>query len=729
MFSKPLSRRLALGMGASGLCSWAATPSFAQAAPDKPYGWKSVPYGAGGFVDGFLYHPREKGLLYARTDIGGMYRYDYAARRWIALLDHLSHDEGDLMGVLSMAIDPTDPNKLYAACGLYLPDWARAGAIFSSNDRGMTWRKTELTIHVGGNADGRGAGDRLMVDPHNPATVYYASNQDGLWRSGDGGKTFAKAPGSPAKTLNLAVFEPKTGDLYVGSAEGKGGLFVSHDKGGSFQPVAGPPAQPPQHAAFAPDGSLYVTFAQSDDGFAANPSHAVRGGVWKRDGASGDWRDISPIGPNDSPRGGYSGVDVGPDGMVAVSTIERWTPGDDIFVSKDGGAHWIALGNTSRHDASTWPWMVEVSKGEEHMGSWMSDLRINPFNADEMIYGTGGGLWMSRNLTAAGSGQPVLFDANIDNLEEGAVIQLVSPTGGATLLAAMGDTGGAAWDDITKPPKAGLFRPNTETNWSVDYAGLKPGFIVRTVSNTPAHGLYSEDVGATWNPFPASPYKPPVKGEAWRGPGQIAVSAKATHLLWVPEKQPAYFSADKGKSWTASAGWPASSDQALTPLADKAVNGVFYVFDRGGARVLISVDGGATFTPIATGLPALQGWQQAQMAVVPTRMRDLWLALPMGLIHSPDAQSPFASVKGVDAAWAVGFGAPQVKDGYPAVYLSGNVKGREGLWRSDDAGKSWVRINDDAHQFGAMHALTGDPLAYGVVYIAPHGRGVLVGRP
>ena len=27
------------------------------------YEWSSVPFGAGGFVDGFLFHPKERGLL------------------------------------------------------------------------------------------------------------------------------------------------------------------------------------------------------------------------------------------------------------------------------------------------------------------------------------------------------------------------------------------------------------------------------------------------------------------------------------------------------------------------------------------------------------------------------------------------------------------------------------------------------------------------------------------
>jgi hypothetical protein len=141
------------------------------------------------------------------------------------------------------------------------------------------------------------------------------------------------------------------------------------------------------------------------------------------------------------------------------------------------------------------------------------------------------------------------------------------------------------------------------------------------------------------------------------------------------------------------------------------------------------VDGGATFQPIAAGLPAVASWERAQLAVVPGRTRDLWIALPNYLLHSRDASASFKPVRGVEQAWAIGFGASRGKGDYPAVFLYGVVNGTEGLWRSDDEGLAWIRINDDAHRFGNIIALSGDPLEYGTLYIAPHGRGVMVGRP
>src|SRR5690606_26989611 len=113
---------------------------------------------------------------------------------------------------------------------------------------------------------------------------------------------------------------------------------------------------------------------------------------------------------------------------------------------------------------------------------------------------------------------------------------------------------------------------------------------------------------------------------------------------------------------------------------------------------------------------------------VPGQSGDVWVAGETGLFRSTNGGSSFSAISGVSWAYNVGFGAPAPGRSYPAVYAVATVDGVTGLFRSDDAGSSWVRINDDAHQWGNMGAaLTGDPDVFGRVYVGTNGRGVIYG--
>lgn len=717
-------RHLLQAAGLAAIPAWAADTSPA-------YDWRSLTFGGGGFIDGFVFHPREKGLLYARTDIGGAYRFDTAARRWLPLLDHLGKDDADLMGVLSIAVDPSDANRVYAACGLYTGDWARKAALLASNDRGATWQTHELGLRLAGNGPGRGTGERLQVDPRRPERLLLGTTQDGLLQSTDRGQRFSKLGGFPARHVSLVLFAPTARTLYAGSHD-QPGLFVSTDDGASFTRIAELPAQAPQRAAFGLDGSLYVSFAVGDAGTAANPGYAKTGSVWRR-APDGRWRDITPVKPRNGDSFGYSGLDVDAKrpGRVVVSTIERWSSGDEIYLSDDFGASWTPLSPRSTFDASTHPWLQAYQAKTQHkQGHWLADFKIDPHDGDHAVYGTGYGLWMTGNLGSA----KVNWAFTVDNLEETAVLGLESPNGGAALLAAMGDVSGAAWDDLNQGPKNGLFLPAGETCRSVSFAELNPGIVARTSDAAVNGGYWSPDGGASWRPFGPSSRNAKTP-EGWTASsGQVAVSAKGGFFLWAPDKQAALFSRDRGKTWNLSQGWPAERDVTLTPVADRAVEGVFYVLDRANGRILVSVDGGASFLPSVTGLPKLESWRSAQLVCAPGQARNLWLATHEGLVHIPGVGAKARTIRGVAEPWrvAIGKAAPGAND--HAVYVWGKVAvgggdAVEGLFRSIDGAASFQRINDDRHRYGRLNALAADPLEFGVVYLAPEGRGVIIGKP
>jgi hypothetical protein len=145
---------------------------------------------------------------------------------------------------------------------------------------------------------------------------------------------------------------------------------------------------------------------------------------------------------------------------------------------------------------------------------------------------------------------------------------------------------------------------------------------------------------------------------------------------------------------------------------------VFYAFDALKGEVLTSADGGAHFEVTATNLRAVPEYelQYASIKTVPGREGEVWVTTKMELSRSSNSGKSFRAPR-------QGAGGPRRRvraggagQGLPAVYLSGKVQGGFGFFRSDDGGETFVRINDDAHQYGGATVLTGDPRVYGRVY-------------
>src|SRR4030095_2842357 len=106
---------------------------------------------------------------------------------WIPLTDWIGWDDWNLTGVVSLATDPVDPNRVYLAAGPYTNDWTdQNGAILRASDRGATWQRTDLPFKIGGNMPGRGCGERLAIDPNKNSGIYLgAPSGNGLWHSAD----------------------------------------------------------------------------------------------------------------------------------------------------------------------------------------------------------------------------------------------------------------------------------------------------------------------------------------------------------------------------------------------------------------------------------------------------------------------------------------------------------------------------------------------------------------
>lgn len=81
------------------------------------YQYHNAPIPGGGYVTGFLYSKSVPGLLFARTDIGGVYRFSAEEQRWESLIDHVTMERLDETYPTAIALDENRPGRLYIACG------------------------------------------------------------------------------------------------------------------------------------------------------------------------------------------------------------------------------------------------------------------------------------------------------------------------------------------------------------------------------------------------------------------------------------------------------------------------------------------------------------------------------------------------------------------------------------------------------------------------------------
>ena len=754
------------------------TPPVVKRAPET-YEWGNAVYGGVEYATGIVINPKHPELLYSKCDTGGFFRLDRRNDRWLPMMDSLPWGLGtQLYSTESIAVDSNDPNVLYADTGG--GQWGSLDDVLKTTDGGRTWRRTHLTRPDGGlvlsntAGDQKPAGERIVCDPNDSRTVWFGTRQDGLFRTDDGAKTWhqitsfpttggggdgltfvtldwkAGKSGQPTQTVYVGVHGGKS----VGGQDTANGLYVSRDGGATWAAMTGGPGPKavPIKGRMAVDGALYVSCAS--DG----------GGLWRYKG--GQWADITPAGFAGKP---FSGIGLHPTdpNQILCNTEDEHVP---IFYSKDGGATWTPYKyGPANKAASTIQYGFHPAWAEDKWPTgYCSDVQFDPLDPSVGYETDFSGV---NRLT--GLGRPVIQVSLLsEGREQMTTGDAVSPTSGVPLVSGVWDTGAYRHASLSLIPDRiiPLVTRDGKGNWGehvyqdvfqLDNNPTHPNDIVAAGgwqwtkynaafgSKYTGDASYSDDNGRTLHEFPAKPF-------ADAAYGRIAVGTDPANVVWAPMGDagtPIYYTKDKGETWAAGRGCPLGTVAFDGPwsfykelAADRVTPGRFYLYDRRDGRFYRSDDGGASWHHVAT-LPHQQGahFDANQVRTNPFAPGDVWVGISgatavgdHGLYHSTDGGATWSRLSGVEWVNSFSFGLGRPSSKTPTLYLLGQIGGPRPakeldadvqLYRSDDGGHSWARVNDAAHGLAGASTITGGFQQWGRVFVCTGGRGIFYGQP
>ena len=151
--------------------------------------WRMIGPHRGGRTKAAAGIPDRPGVFYVGVCNGGVWKTDDYGRTWAPIFD--DQPTGSIGAIV---IAPSNPDILYVGSGegLQRPDLSTGDGIYKSTDGGKTW------AHLG--LRGGRQIPQIVVDPQNPdrlfvavlGSPYGAGPERGLFRSTDGGATFDK---------------------------------------------------------------------------------------------------------------------------------------------------------------------------------------------------------------------------------------------------------------------------------------------------------------------------------------------------------------------------------------------------------------------------------------------------------------------------------------------------------------------------------------------------------
>ena len=519
----------------------------------------------------------------------------------------------------------------------------------------------------------------LILDPKHPATLYAATADNGVWKTIDGGNSWARAAtGLPRRhpVDRLAIDPVTTTTLWA--ACGDAGVYKSADGGGSWVQSTSMTIAQGDYAAIAVDPShpmvVYAAAARAvlrtvnggsswasvatNATYGAGPRsiaiHPTTGAVWVAQ--FGDGIATMPYNGTTFTAANGTGTSVIPGTHPYMKCIafdpgdpaKMYTSGDitpTVFVSSDGGANWTGAMTAPVHA----PWKMAGfvgAGGVVRMYGAIPEEGVvsTPVATNKWDYGSAG-------ITGA---YAVAVDPTTQNLVSAATATGVMRTTDSFNFTGInnGLVGHGAWS-VAVDPK----------NGAKVYVGMR-------------HGLFRSTDGAqSWAP-PTSTMPGATNIYA------LAVDYTDDKQLYLATDNWTYRSADYGATWTAVSNGGTTVNAIYSLAAAPSTSLAFYA--GGAAGDAYSIAGTGTWMAAGTGLPA--GRVNA-LVVDPTNAMLVYAATAMGGVYKTTNGGAMWTVSstGIASMNIVGLALDPTT---PATLYAATAD--QGVYKSSDSGAHWA---------------------------------------
>ena len=360
------------------------TPTTAPT-PTVPIGqaWEPAGFGAAGNFLSVHFDSAQPGVVYAASDVAGVFRSTDYGDHWDMRSIGLGNNE-----VSSFAVDPFDSNTLYAGTGAFAE--SNKAGIYVSYDAGLTWQHLTSTFTNQITFRKYRTSDAIAPDPAHQGIILSGSRDNGIWRSTDRGLSWTQVYTAPLTNLipfndgtidddptsvpysapvSVIFFDPADHDVVYAGLDGAGVIkSTSGGMAGSWQPINnGLPAEATvKYLAVGSGGVLYAALGQA--------------GVYKSTNGGGQWQAVNGSLPPLTEEAWVSSVAVHPtDPDIAYHSMVTYDYAN-VWKTTDGGATWVAKGDVTYDSVNdpTEAWAFGPAP------SWQ--VTLDRANADRLFY-------------------------------------------------------------------------------------------------------------------------------------------------------------------------------------------------------------------------------------------------------------------------------------------------------------------------------------------------------